>query len=137
LRDECLVAHQVELRLLEQTLIVRKLAFILLREQLVGPVVDLREQIALFDMIAFLEGDLQELAVDLGPHRDRRQWRDRAEAGIDDLDIAGADCRHADRLRRPTGVLMRRALCRCGVEDMIGVIANAAEDDEADQKTEE
>ena len=75
----------------------------------IGPRVDLREEIALLDHLAFGEGDLQQLTVDLGLHRDGGDRRHGAERVDDDADIALADGGGADRLRRALQVAWRAA----------------------------
>ena len=87
------------MRLGEQALIVRKLAFELRFQNLIGPRIDLRQEVALFDHLPFGESDIGELTVDLGLHRDGRERRDGAERIDDDADIAGRDGCGADGLR--------------------------------------
>ena len=95
------VALVVELGLIQHALIMRQLAFILGLQRLIGPRVDLRQEIALLDDLTFLEADRQQLSGDLRLHGDRRQRRHRAEAREDLLDVAlGRFCRADLRHRR-------------------------------------
>ena len=98
------------MRLLQQTLIVRQLAFVLRLEQFVRTVVDLREQVALLDVLALFEGHLHQYAVDLRAHGDGGEWGNCTEAAINDLDVSGADSRDADGLRRTGRSLAMRAV---------------------------
>ncbi len=50
-----LVSFQVGLRLLQQPLVMRKLALRLFQRHLIGSRVDLRQEVALFDQLPFLE----------------------------------------------------------------------------------
>jgi hypothetical protein len=86
--------------LIEKSLIVDELTLELSFGQLKRTRVDLRQEIAFLDRLAFLEADFEKLSVDLGLHRHGRKRRHRAEGSHDDFDIAGADGGHADRLRR-------------------------------------
>ena len=101
LLGQFLIAREVDLRLRQHALVARQLALVLGLQKLVGPRVDLRQEVALLDRLSFGEGDFRELTVDLGLHGDRRDRRDGAERVDDDADIAGADRGRADRLRRP------------------------------------
>ena len=58
-----LVALQVGLRLLQQALVARQRPLRLLQRHLVRPWIDLRQEVAHFDELAFLEADLGQLAV--------------------------------------------------------------------------
>jgi len=88
------------LRLREQALIVGELALVLGLQELVGARIDLCQEVALLDQLAFGESDLEQLAVDLGLHGDGGDRRDRAERVDDDANIALADRGGAHRLRR-------------------------------------
>ena len=100
LLGQFLVARHVDLRLRKQALIAGQLAFELGLLKLVGPRVDLREEIAFLDHLPFGESHFGELAVDLGLHGDGRDRRHGAERVDDDANIALADGGGADRLRR-------------------------------------
>ena len=78
---------------------MRELAFVLGFQDLIGPLIDLREEVALLDHLPFGESDLGQLAVDLGLHGDGRERGDGAERVDDDADIAQRDGRGADRLQ--------------------------------------
>ena len=95
-----LIAREIHLRLGQQTFVVRELAFVLLLQDLIGPRIDLRQEVALLDQLTFGESDVGELAVDLGLHGHRRERRHGAERVDDFADIAGCDGRGADRLQR-------------------------------------
>ena len=84
LLGQFLIAREVDLRLREQALIVGELAFELRLQELVGARIDLRQEIALLDQLAFGEPDLEQLAVDLGLHGDGGDRRDGAERVDDD-----------------------------------------------------
>ena len=77
--DERLVALQIDLGVFQRGLILRQLRLGLSQRDLVGPRVDLGEEIALVDHLAFLEGDLDELPVDLRLDGDHRERGHRAE----------------------------------------------------------
>ena len=59
---------------------MRELALVLLELRLAGPVVDLRQEIALLHHLAFREADLLQLAADLGLHGDRGERGDGPES---------------------------------------------------------
>src|SRR5262249_7195267 len=73
------IALLVHLRLREQPLIARQLAFVLLLQIYVWPGIDLREKITLLDQLAFGESNFGQLAVDLGLHGHSGERRHRAE----------------------------------------------------------
>jgi hypothetical protein len=81
-------------------LIVDELALELGLCQLKRARVNLRQEVAFLDQLAFLEADFEQLTADLGLHRYGRDRRHRAKGSHDDLDVAGSDGGHADRLRR-------------------------------------
>ena len=58
LRGEGVVAPQVELGVFQRGLVLGELGLRLLERYLIGPRVDLGEEIALFDVLAFLKPDL-------------------------------------------------------------------------------
>jgi hypothetical protein len=99
------------LRLREQSLIVRQLAFVLLLQIFVRPRIDLREKIALLHQLAFGETHFRQLAVDLGLHGHGRERCHRAELIEDDAHVAERRSRGADRLQcalRKTAARRRR-----------------------------
>ncbi len=98
--QESLKTRQILASLVEQSLIVDELTLELGLRQLERARVDLREEVAFLDRLPFLEAHFEQLTVDLGLHRHGRDRRYRAEGSHDDLDVAGADGGHADRLRR-------------------------------------
>ena len=68
--DQRVVAIQVELGDLEPGLIADQVAFGLLLHHVVGPRVDLGQQVALFDELPFGEIDLHQFTVDANLERD-------------------------------------------------------------------
>src|SRR6185437_10248461 len=100
LLDQLLEALQVQPGIREERLIFTQRALGLRQGRLVGPRIDLREELALLDQLAFLEGDLLQLAADLGAYRYGGERRDRPQRRNANLDIAHADRggRYRDRL---------------------------------------
>ena len=76
-----LVALQVELGVVERGFVLRLLGNDLIERGLIGPRVDLRQQITGLDDVAFLEGDLDDLAVDTAFDSHRVEGLHRAEPG--------------------------------------------------------
>ena len=72
-----LETREVDPRLIEQALIARKLTLELRLQQLRRARIDLCEEIALLDQLAFGEGHLLQLTVDLGLYRNGRDRRCR------------------------------------------------------------
>ena len=103
LRHERFVAGQVELGVFEHRLILRELPFRLSQRDLIGPRIDMGEEVALVDHLAFLERDLDELAVDLRLDRDHGERRHRTQSAEDDRHVAFFHRRGADR-HRPAGL---------------------------------
>ena len=71
----------------------------MLQLDLVGPWVDLREQLALRDHLPLREGDRDEIAADLREHGDGRGGGDGAELIERDRHGAGDRFGHTHRLR--------------------------------------
>jgi hypothetical protein len=69
-RRELFVACEVVLGVGEQRLVLRLLGGCLIECRLERGRVDLRQHVALLDVLAFLEADAEQFAVDLRPHRD-------------------------------------------------------------------
>ena len=115
------------MRLRQQPLIVRQLAFGLGLGDFIRAGIDLRQEVALVDQLPFGESDVDQLAADLGLHRDGGERGHGAERVDHDADIARRDRCRADRLQPARGKARigrrRRAV---GVDDHIG------RDDEAD-----
>src|ERR1700722_7064095 len=88
LRCQTLVAGQIDLGALQQRFITRQIAVRLGQGSLVWPRSDLREQVALLDVIAFLEIDLHQVTADLGPDGHGRERGYRTEGVEVDPDIA-------------------------------------------------
>ena len=99
LLGEELVAREIHLRLGEQSLIVRQLALVLLFQNLIGSLIDLRDEIPFVDELAFGISDLGQLTVDLRLYGHRRQRRDGAERVDDFTDIPQRNGRGTDRLQ--------------------------------------
>ena len=55
LRGKALVARKIDLRAFQQRFVARELTALLRQRRLIGPRIDLGEQIALLDLVAFLE----------------------------------------------------------------------------------
>ena len=88
LRDQSVVALQVELGVLQRRLVLGELALRLFKRHLIGARVDLGEKVALFDVLALLERDSHQIAVDLGLDRNHGQRGDGAEPAQSDRHIA-------------------------------------------------
>src|SRR6185437_14793763 len=115
LRGEALVARKIDLRALQRGFVARELAALLGERRLIGPRIDLRKQIALLDLVAFLEDDLDQVAGNLGADGDGGERRHGPERIEVDADIALADRLRNDRHRRATTpsaarIRLRRAL---------------------------
>ena len=111
------VAGEVELGVGEVGLVLRFLGDGLVERGLERPRVDLGQKIALLDHLAFVEGDLHDLAVDARPDQDGVVGLDLADALEDDRKIRALDRRHSDDNRRGAGRLRLLALPlrRCGL----------------------
>ena len=77
--NQGVVALQIHFRVFQQRLVFGQLGLGLFERHLVGARVDLGEEIALVDQLAFLETDFHQIAVDLGFYRNRRERGDGAE----------------------------------------------------------
>ena len=116
LRGQALIAREVDLGALQQRLVAGQLAVGLRQRGFIGPRIDLGEQVALLDLVTFLEGDLLQVTADLASDRHRRQRRHGAERVQIDVDVALADHFRHDRHRRgvaavaPAGLLRRGAV---------------------------
>ena len=99
LLHEGLVSIQIEVRVLQQRLVVDQLTFGLLQLHFVGPRVDLHQQIVFVNNLPFFELDLHELPVHPALHGDGIDGRNRAQTSYEYLDVAfGCSRRH--HLRR-------------------------------------
>ena len=92
------VTLKVRARLIEKSLIVTQLPFVLFFQHLIGTRVDLGEEVAFLNHLPFLEGDLGQIAVQLRFHDHIGDGRHGAERVADDLDVAARDGRDPDRL---------------------------------------
>jgi len=121
LRQQPLIALEIGLCLRQQPLIVRELALGLGLGDFIGAGIDLCQEVALVDQLAFGERDFGQLAADLGLHGDGGERGHGAERVDHDADIARRDRRRADRLQPARGKARigwrRRAE---GVDDHIG-----------------
>ena len=87
LLEERAIALEIDDRVLQQRLVFRELAFGLRELDLERPRIDLGEQLARFDELAFAENHAHELPVDAASHGDGRERRHRAEAGQIHADV--------------------------------------------------
>ena len=110
LRRQPLVSRQVHLRALEHGLVACQLPLGLRERCFVWPRIDLREQVAFLDVIAFREIDLLHVAADLRADRHGCQRRHGAERIDVDPDVALADHLGDNRHRR--GIAAAIALLR-------------------------
>ncbi len=85
------VALQVEIGVGQIGFVLRLLGLGLIERRLEGPRIDLGQQVALFDELAFLEGDLVDLAVDAGAHHDGVETLHGSEPGQIDREIGLLD----------------------------------------------
>ncbi len=83
-----LVSIQIEVRVLEQRLIVDQLSFGLLQLHFIRPRIDLHQQVALMNDLPLFELHFHELPVHPALHRDGVDGRYRAQAGYEHLDAA-------------------------------------------------
>ena len=113
LRREALVAGEVDLRALQQRLVARQIAVGLRQRGFVGPRVDLGDQIAFLDLVAFLEIDLEQIAADLAADGHGRERSNGAERIEIDSDVALADGLGHDRHRRRVAAAAPLLLGRC------------------------
>ncbi len=84
-------ALQVQIGIGEIGLILRLLGLGLIERRLERPGVDLGEQVALVDQLAFLEGDLVDLAVDPCAHHHRIEALNGSEPGQIDGEVGFLD----------------------------------------------
>jgi hypothetical protein len=99
LRQQSLVALQIDLGVGEQSLIVLELTGGLIDGGLIGSRIDQHQQVAGLDRLSLGEGDLDQRSVDLRVHGDRGQRRHGAERIDGDRDVALTDAGNADRQR--------------------------------------
>ena len=90
------VALQIQIGVGEIGLVLFLLGLGLIERRLVRPGIDLDEQVALIDHLAFLEGDLVDLAVDAGTHQDGVEALNRSKPGQIDRKIGFLDRRDGD-----------------------------------------
>ena len=97
LLGESLVPLQVKLGIGERHLILRLLGNGLIERGLIGPRVDLRNQVSRLDKIALLEGDLDDLAVDPAFDSHGIERLHRTETGQQDRKVGLRRKRYGDR----------------------------------------
>ena len=110
LAERLRVALEVAPGVGELHLVQRLLGDRLVELRLVGDGVDLRQQVALLDLLAFLEIDRQDLAVDLRAHGDEVARLGRADAlqpdgHVGELGLGGDDRHRPFRPRPPPPAL--------------------------------
>ena len=106
------IAVEIALRLGEQRLVLGQLALRLRERGLVGSRIDLGEEVALLDDLAFVEPQLLQLARDLGADGHGLEGRDGAERVDGDRHVAERDSGDSNGLRRRSGAAGVRALRR-------------------------
>jgi len=125
LGDQLLVAFQVDLRILQQRLVLLLLADRLLERHVVRPRIDHGQEVALLDHLAFLELDLDELAGDLGLHVDGVERRDRSQGIENNRNIALG--RGGDAYRNERSGIKPASLARGG-RAVLGDVPSSAHD---------
>jgi hypothetical protein len=100
LRGKALVARKIDLRAFQLRFVARELTALLRQRRLIGPRIDLGEQVAFLDLVAFLEHHLDQIAADLGADGDACERCYRSQRIELDPDIALADGFRDDRHRR-------------------------------------
>jgi hypothetical protein len=124
-RPDLVVAREVGLRVGELHLVGVLLGQRLVELGLVAGWVDLGQEVALPDVLAFLEIDGKDLAVDLRLHGDRVARARRADAFQGDVEGAALGVRHEHRHRAVAaapaeGLLLAAALLAAGPIDGAG-----------------
>ncbi len=99
LREQRLIALQVQTRGLQQRFVAGERALGVVERDLIRTRVDLREQVALLDHLAFLEIDVLQDAAQLRQNGHARERRDGAERGQHDRHFALRRRRDMNRLR--------------------------------------
>ncbi len=114
LLDQRLVSIQIEVRVLEQRLIVDELTFRLLQLHFIRPRIDLLQQIALMNDLPLFEQHLHQLPGDAGIHGDGVNGRHRAQTRNENLDVAlrGSRRHHLRRTSAPAAPSPASALRR-------------------------
>ena len=95
-----LIAREIDLRSFENRFVARKLTLGLGQRRFIRARIDLGNEVAFFDFLAFLEIDLDQIAADLAPDGDGGQRRDGSQRVEIDANIALADRFRDDRHRR-------------------------------------
>jgi hypothetical protein len=134
LGDERPVALEVDARVAQERLVARQLTLGLGQLHLVRTVIDLREQVAGVDALAFLEQDLRQLAVHARVDRHRVERGHGAEPREIDghVGLPRRRCHHRYR-RRPPGLGRgaRRLRLRVARSDADGPDTRAEQHDQA------
>ncbi len=89
LLEQRAIALEISLRVFQQRLVASHGAFGLRELDLVGPGIDLCEQVALFDHLALAEHHRAQFAVDMRPDSDSVERYDRSQPVQVKIDIAG------------------------------------------------
>ena len=100
------------MRLGEQRMVLGELTLRLSERRLIGPRVDLGEEVALLDHLAFGEAQFHQHPGDLGADCHRLERRDGAQRIEGDRHVAERDRRDPHALRRPLGRRRLHALAR-------------------------
>ena len=106
-----MITLQVQIDIGEIGLVLLLLGLGLIERCLVRARIDLGEQVALVDQLAFVEGNLVDLAVDAGAHDDRVEGLNGSKAGQVDRKVGFLDRGDGDPYRVAGGLL--RVIC-CG-----------------------
>src|SRR5215831_855159 len=88
LRKKTLVARQVDFCVLQDGLITHELPFVLFQLSLVGSGIDLHQQVALLDDIAFMVEDVDQFSIHTRPYGHRIDRCYRPQAGQINADIS-------------------------------------------------
>ena len=136
-RADLRVAVEVALRVGEQRLIERLFGYGLIVLRLVCHRVDVREHVALFHVLAFLEVDGEDLALHLRAHGDRIARLRRADAfephrDVRELRLGGDDRHRAVRAGSPPAL----ALLLDAFGEMDGGIGERADHEDRNQRLE-
>ena len=111
-------------------LVLLFLGFRRVERRLIGPRIDLGQEVALFDVLAFGERDLVDLAIDAGPNEDRIEGLNGSKAGQVDRKVCLLDGRNAHPNRVAGGGFLR-PVCRRFVvvvmKPLPAVIANPSD----------
>src|SRR6266436_2888940 len=111
--EEKLVPLKIDLRVFALGLVFSELPKRLLKLDLEGTRIDLREKISLVNELAFLEGNADQLAVNAAAHGDGVEGSDGAEAIEVNGQVAALCRRNHDRHNKSTCAGTSLALAHC------------------------